>query len=229
LGTAGDYEARQRCFFWKTMSNQSPSMQNPSLLDSVPQDAAEAIVQSLACAIEAKDFRIRRHSERVANYVKQLATAINLPPEEQQLLQHGALLHDIGNIGIADSILLKPGGLSDWEFEEVRMHPIIGETICRPLTTLRSILPLIRSHHEKLDGSGYPDALRGDQISLHVRILAVADVYDTLRCDRAYRGAFGHAEAIDILRREVARGWWQAEIVDLIEGITTPRGDFVQD
>jgi len=206
------------------MSNEPEAAQSPP--SSAPLDAAEAIVQALACAIEAKDFRIRRHSERVASYVGQIAATIELSPAECVTLQHGALLHDIGNIGIADSILLKPGGLSDWEFEEVRMHPIIGETICRPLSSLKNIQPLIRSHHEKMDGSGYPDALSGDQIPLLVRILAVADVYDTLRCDRAYRGAFGHIEAIDILRREVARGWWQAEIVDLLEGITAPQGDF---
>jgi HD-GYP domain-containing protein (c-di-GMP phosphodiesterase class II) len=144
-------------------------------------DDADAIVAALACAIEAKDFRLRRHSDRVAGYALQIAEMMNLAPDERMVLQRGSILHDIGNIGIADSILLKPGGLSDWEFEEVRMHPIIGETICRSLVSLAPVIPLIRSHHEKLDGSGYPDALRGDAIPLLVRVVSVADVYDTLR------------------------------------------------
>ncbi|HEX8551256.1 MAG TPA: HD domain-containing phosphohydrolase [Abditibacteriaceae bacterium] len=189
-------------------------------------DTADAIVASLACALEAKDFRLRRHSDRVAGYALQVGAMMNLGETETAILRHGSILHDIGNIGIADSILLKPGGLSDWEFEEVRMHPIIGETICKPLAALAPVLPLIRSHHEKLDGSGYPDALRGDTIPLLVRIVSVADVYDTLRCDRAYRGAFGHDDAVDILRKEVERGWWQSDIVEMLADITAPQGDF---
>ena len=190
------------------------------------QDSIETIVESLCSAIEAKDFRIRRHSERVARYATQLAEKMGLPEEDRQVLHFGSLLHDIGNIGVADAILLKPGGLSDWEFDEVRMHPLIGEQICRPLLSIKPLLPLIRSHHEKLNGSGYPDGLQGEATPILVRVLAVADVYDTLRSDRAYRGAFGHGQAIDILREEVARGWWQAEIVDLMTNISTPQSDF---
>ena len=189
-------------------------------------DGIVAIVDSLACALEAKDFRLRRHSDRVAGYAAQLGKKLNLSEADSALLHHGSILHDIGNIGIADSILLKPSGLSDWEFEEVRLHPIIGETICRPLKSLAPVLPLIRSHHEKMDGSGYPDALKGEAIPLLVRILSVVDVYDTLRSDRAYRGAFGHEDAVDILRKEAERGWWQMDIVDSLATITAPQGDF---
>lgn len=185
-------------------------------------DSAESIVKSLASTLEAKDFRLRRHSDRVADYVVQIARKMNLCEEECDFLRYGALLHDIGNIGVADSILLNPGSLSDWEMDEVRQHPVVGEGICKPLESLRPILPLIRSHHEKLNGSGYPDALKGEEISLAVCILAVADVYDTLRCDRAYRGAFGHDEAMDILRREAAQGWWHPEVVEMLDQITTP-------
>jgi putative two-component system response regulator len=194
--------------------------------ENATHDSIESIVYALSSAIEAKDFRIRRHSERVAKYTSQLSEKLALGPEDSTILRSGALLHDIGNIGIADSILLKPGGLSDWEFEEVRMHPIIGEQICKPLRTMAPILPLIRSHHEKLNGSGYPDGLKGDEIPLLVRVLAIADVYDTLRSDRAYRGAFGHAQAIDILQEEVARGWWQQDLVDLMASVSAPQGDF---
>jgi HD-GYP domain-containing protein (c-di-GMP phosphodiesterase class II) len=202
---------------------QAEGVAAPTNSKSSEVDQAEAIVVSLANALEAKDFRLRRHSDRVAGYALQLADKLGLSEKDKQTLYHGSILHDIGNIGVADSILLKPSGLSDWEFEEVRMHPKIGETICKPCSTLQDVLPLIRLHHEKMDGSGYPDALKGDEIPLLVRILAVADVYDTLRCDRAYRGAFGHEETVDILRHEVTRGWWQADIVEMLATITTPQ------
>lgn len=217
-----DFLSRSRSIYFQT-DDSTGGAASPQ--DNV-SDGIAAIVTSLACALEAKDFRLRRHSERVANYALQLAEKMHLSAEECALLTHGSILHDIGNIGIADSILLKPSGLSDWEFEEVRLHPIIGETICRPLASLAPVLPLIRSHHEKLDGSGYPDSLKGDDIPLLVRILSVADVYDTLRSDRAYRGAFGHDDAVDILRKEAERGWWQMDIVDTLATITAPQGDF---
>ncbi len=211
-----------------TSFESSPASQAApqSAPQDAPGDSLETVVQALSSAIEAKDFRLRRHSERVARYAKQLAAKMGLSESDIQVLHYGSLLHDIGNIGIADAILLKPGGLSDWEFDEVRMHPLIGEQICRPLLSMAPLLPLLRSHHEKLNGSGYPDGLQGDATPLLVRVLAVADVYDTLRSDRAYRGAFGHEQAIDILREEVARGWWQAEIVDMMTDISTPQSDF---
>ena len=200
----------------------------PDPRGSAAHDTVESIVEALNSAIEAKDFRIRRHSERVAGYTEQFSDQLALLPHERATLRYGALLHDIGNIGIADSILLKPGGLSDWEFDEVRMHPIIGEQICKPLQTLAPILPLIRSHHEKLNGSGYPDGLRGDNIPLLVQMLSVADVYDTLRSDRAYRGAFGHMQAIDILLDEVQRGWWDREIVEMMAAVSTPEDTIIE-
>jgi putative two-component system response regulator len=189
-------------------------------------DGVDAVVQALCSTIEAKDFRIRRHSDRVAKYVLQLADKLGVPETDRNTLYYGALLHDIGNIGIADAILLKPGGLSDWEFEEVRMHPIIGETICKPLQTLQPVLPLIRSHHEKMNGRGYPDGLSGDEIPLLVRVLSIADVYDTLRSDRAYRGAFGHQQAIEILQEEASKGWWQNDLVQILAEISAPQDDF---
>jgi putative two-component system response regulator len=190
-------------------------------------DTIAQTVQALLSATEAKDFRIRRHSERVAGYANQVAEHLQLSDEDRSTLFYGSLLHDVGNIGIADSILLKPSGLSDWEFDEVRLHPIIGEQICKPLRSAQKLLPLIRSHHEKMNGSGYPDNLAGEQIPYLVRILSVIDVYDTLRSDRAYRGAFGHSDAVDILRQEVERGWWQQEVVALLDTLTAPDKDFV--
>ena len=189
-------------------------------------DALEAIVESLMTCIEARDATLRRHSERVARYSDHVALALGLDAEARHQLALGSLLHDIGNIGIPDSILLKPTGLTTWEFNEMRLHPIIGEQICRPLPGLIPALPLVRSHHEKLDGSGYPDGLKGDEIPLVVRLLSVTDVYDTLRCERAYRDAFTHEQALEILEGEAARGWWDAEIVASLENVTAPESDF---
>ncbi len=203
---------------------------HPETIQNVPPnesgDGIESIVEALCSALEAKDFSIRRHSERVARSAIQIAEKMTLPAAERATLRFGALLHDIGNIGIADSVLLKPSGLAEWELEEVRMHPIIGEQICKPLRSMRSLLPLLRSHHEKLNGTGYPDGLAGDAIPLLVKVLAVADVYDTLRSDRAYRGAFGHEQAVRILQQEVERGWWQADIVALMLEVGALQSDF---
>ncbi len=177
-------------------------------------DFLGAIVETLMTAIEARDADLRRHCERVARSALQIALDLELDRVAQHQIYLGALLHDIGNIGIPDSILLKPSALTSWEFDEMKLHSIIGETICRPLPDLALALPLIRSHHEKLDGTGYPDALSGDQIGVAIRVLSVVDVYDTLRCERAYRDAFTHGQAIEILHQEAERGWWDAQIVE---------------
>ncbi len=187
----------------------------------------EGVIESLLTCIEARDATLRRHSERVACYGDHIALALDLEMDARQNLAFGSLLHDIGNIGIPDTILLKPSGLTSWEFHEMSLHPIIGEQICRSLSGLSPMLPLVRSHHEKLDGSGYPDGLKGDEIPLIVRILSVTDVYDTLRCERAYRDAFSHEQAIEILEGEAARGWWDAEIVARLTNVTAPESDFV--
>lgn len=189
-------------------------------------DSVELIVQSLLTAAEARDFRIRPHSERVARYSVEIAEKLGVDEITRHNLYLGSLLHDIGNIGIPDSILLKPTGLADWEFEEMKMHPLIGVQICKSLPSLAGTLPLIRSHHEKLNGSGYPDGLKGDTISLPVRILSVVDVYDTLRSDRAYRSAFAHDDAMQILLKEVDKGWWQKDIVEMLSTLSVSEDDF---
>lgn len=185
-------------------------------------DTLGAIIETLMTAIEARDADLRRHSERVARFAVQVALDLGLDKAAQHQIHLGALLHDIGNIGIPDSILLKPSVLTSWEFDEMKLHGIIGETICRPLPDLAPALSLIRSHHEKLDGTGYPDALSGDQIGVAVRVLSVVDVYDTLRCERAYRDAFTHEQAIEILHQEAGRGWWDAQIVARFAGLNKP-------
>jgi putative two-component system response regulator len=128
-------------------------------------------------------------------------------------VRFGGILHDIGKIGVPDSILNKPGALTDEEFEIMKRHPVIGYEICEPLRSLAGALPLIRHHHEKLDGSGYPDGLSGDDISLPARIMAVTDIYDALTSDRAYRDAMSHGRAAEILRDEAAAGKLDADLV----------------
>ena len=108
----------------------------------------------------------------------------------------------------------------------MKLHPIIGEQICKALVSIAPLRPIIRSHHEKMDGSGYPDGLRGDEIAPFVKILSVADVYDSLRCERAYRSAYGHDEALKILQEEAARGWWNAETVEFLAHMNVPDSDF---
>ena len=191
-----------------------------------PTDSVPNIIEALMTAIEARDFKLRRHSERVAKYAVRIATNMDMDEQSLQNLELGCLLHDIGNIGIPDSILLKPSGLSAWEFDEMKLHTIIGEGICRTLPSLLAALPSVRNHHEKLDGSGYPDKLKGDQIPLAVRILSVTDVYDTLRSERAYRDAFNHEEAIAILREEAKKGWWDESVVNCLAALTAPQSDF---
>ena len=192
---------------------------------SAPENFLQ-VVQSLLMAIEAKDLKLRRHSERVAKYSLNIATQMQLSEAECEQLKCGALLHDIGNIGIPDSILLKPSGLSSMEFDEMKLHPIIGAQIVRPLAAAKALRPLIRNHHEKLDGSGYPDGLSGEEIPLLVRILSVVDVYDSLRSERAYRAAFTHENALEILTQEVERGWWDAQVVELLANIEVAEDDF---
>ncbi len=197
-----------------------------STLTASPNETLEAVVETLMTAIEARDMKLRRHSERVADFADQIAVKLDLDDEARQTLRWGCLLHDIGNIGIPDSILLKPTGLTAWEFDEMKLHTIIGEQICRPIEALAGALPLIRSHHAKLDGSGYPDELSGDEISLAIRILSVCDVYDTLRIERVYRDAFTHEQALEILRKEVGRGWWDGEVVDHLATIAANENSF---
>jgi len=179
----------------------------------------DAVLQALLIALEARELGLRRRAEAVAGLCEHIGAAMQLDEATMQTLRHGALVHDIGNIGIPDSILLKPTGLSEWEFQEVKLHPIIGERILQPLRAFQSVRSLVRSHHEKQDGSGYPDRLSGDSIPSLVRILSVADVYQTLRAERAYRPAYSHQQALEILAAEAERGWWDTAVVSILQSL----------
>jgi cyclic di-GMP phosphodiesterase len=183
------------------------------LNDYIDQQA-KSVVLSLARSIEAKDSLSGGHSERMAAYAVQLGEKIGLQEEELEELRIACLLHDIGKVAVPDNILLKPGPLDAEEMETVRQHPVIGERICAPLMSLRGVSQIIRHHHERMDGSGYPDGLHGEQIPIKARILQIADVYDALVTDRPYRAALSCDEALQILEQEVMQGWIDASLVN---------------
>jgi putative two-component system response regulator len=158
-----------------------------------------------------------------------MATRLGLSNEQRLALRRAGTVHDIGKIAVPEHILVKKGPLTDSEWAVMREHPIIGERICAPLKSFRYVLPIIRSHHEKLDGSGYPDGLKGDQIPLTARILQIADVYDALATERSYRRALPPEEAFAIMRDEVRRGWWDGEMVNEFERMMNATAFHFQD
>ncbi|MBF0619686.1 MAG: HD domain-containing protein [Candidatus Omnitrophica bacterium] len=159
------------------------------------------VIQSLVRIVEAKDHYTRGHSERVAEYSSKIAVQMGFTPEEVEMLEQVAVLHDIGKLAIRDDILNKPGKLNDEEWEIVRNHPLIGEDILRPVSLTPEMLAIVRGHHERYDGKGYPDGLRGERINIFSQILSVADAYDAMTSSRAYRSALGALEALAEIER----------------------------
>jgi putative two-component system response regulator len=178
------------------------------------RDSAEAVVFAFARVVEAKSPYTHGHSERVAAYALSLAAEVNVPEEQWETLRKGALLHDIGKVSVPDAILDKPETLTTAEFEIMKQHTVQGARIAEPLRSVRDAVPMIRWHHERLDGRGYPDGLFGAAIPLLVRVLSVADVYDSLASARPYRAAIPHAQCLEILRRDAAGGGLDPELVD---------------
>ncbi len=188
-------------------------LRTKSLVDELEQ--AENVLVSLANALDAKDTYTRGHSERVARYSEALGAAVGLGRLECRNLLRAGLLHDIGKIGTNLEYLHKPGPLTTEEYAEVKKHPVVGFEICRPLRTMAPLLDLIRGHHERLDGRGYPDALRGDAIPVSLRCLTIADVYDAITSDRSYRKALPRDRAFKMMSEEASVGMWDARLVDL--------------
>lgn len=175
---------------------------------------AESMLVMLGLTVEAKDLYTKGHCDRLRSYSVALGQALGLPPEDLSALARGGFLHDVGKIGIPDSILLKPTALTEPEWAVMWEHPVIGERICLSLRSLKPVLPIIRHHHERWDGSGYPDGLAGEAIPLTARILQVVDIFDALTTARPYKPAFSHPAAIRALRDEVAIGWRDARVVE---------------
>jgi putative two-component system response regulator len=173
-------------------------------------ERAELVLMTLGRSIEARDPFTNGHCERLSDRAVTLSRRAGFPEDEIEALRIAGFVHDIGKVAVPDAILLKPGPLTGEEQGVMRLHPETGEAICRPLKTFASILPIIRHHHERLDGSGYPDSLRGDQIPRTARVLSIVDVYDALTERRPYRTALPPGRAVEILKEEVDAGYWDA-------------------
>jgi putative two-component system response regulator len=174
------------------------------LIDAL--DSAESAFMALALTIEARDPMTNGHCERLAHHAVLLGQTMGLPTEELHALHRGGYLHDVGKVGVPDAVLLKPGPLTPSEFNLMKKHPEIGDTLCAPLQSLRNVRPIIRCHHERLDGSGYPAGLKGDEVPLLAQIVGIVDVYDALTSQRPYRGALPPEMAARHLLREVEQG-----------------------
>lgn len=174
---------------------------------------SETVVYSFARAVDAKSPFTRGHSDRVTQYALALAQRINLSPAELDVVRRGALMHDIGKICIPDAILNKPGPLTSDEYEVVRRHPMQGVQMVAPLESVQDTIPIIRWHHERMDGRGYPDGLEGENIPLLARLVAVADVYDALRSDRPYRAGMAHERCVAVLKSDAAGGGLDPRLV----------------
>jgi putative two-component system response regulator len=177
-------------------------------------DSAESVILSLALTIEARDGTTDGHCQRLAGYAAALGTAVGLESHEIAALQLGGYLHDIGKVGIADNILLKPGPLTPDEYERMKQHTVIGDRLCGELRSLRRVRPIVRHHHERQDGSGYPDNLHGEAVPLLAQIMGVVDVFDALTTSRPYKGALSIERANQILLDEVERGWRRQDLVE---------------
>lgn len=177
-------------------------------------DSAESVILSLAMTIEARDGTTDGHCQRLAGYAAALGSAVGLEAQEIAALRLGGFLHDIGKVGIPDSILLKPDRLTAAEYEQMKQHTIIGDRLCGELRSLRRVRPIVRHHHERQDGSGYPDGLKGDDIPLLAQIMGVVDVFDALTTPRPYKEALAIEQANRMLLEEVDRGWRSRALVE---------------
>ncbi len=182
------------------------------------------VLLSLASVLEAKDPYTRGHSARVGELAARLAQEVGLPPALCDQMRIAGLLHDIGKVGVPERVINKPGHLTEDEFLTIMTHPASGESICRRLRTVHSVLPMIRFHHERYDGKGYPDHLKGEEIPLGARILALADAFDALTSDRSYRRRVPKDEALQILARETVEGHWDPAIYAALAAMIRKEG-----
>lgn len=176
-------------------------------------DHAEQVLFSIARTVESRDPNTGDHCERLVKLGKAFGEFLGLSRTEIRDLMWGGYLHDIGKVGIPDAILLKPGKFTPEEWKIMQQHVLIGEKICQPLRTMRGVIPIIRCHHERWDGTGYPDGLAGDQIPFLAQVFQVIDIYDALTSERPYKKALTPEEALTILEEETAKGWRNPELV----------------
>jgi putative two-component system response regulator len=180
-------------------------------------ERAESVLFTLARSIEGKDPYTHGHCERLSDYSARLGEHLGLSEDQIVALRRAGVVHDVGKIAVPDAILLKPSSLTQDEWKLIKEHPVVGERICAPLKSFRFVLPIIRHHHEKFDGSGYPDGLQGEDIPVTARALQIVDVYDALTTDRPYKHAFSITDALQTMKQEVAKGWWDPHVFDEFE------------
>ncbi len=178
---------------------------------------SENVLVTLAESIEGKDPYTEGHCERLSHYATALGTRMGLSENYINALRRAGAVHDIGKVAVPDSILQKPGPLTAEEWAVMQQHPVVGERICGNLQSFRLVTPIVRYHHERGDGSGYPDGLKGTQIPITARVLQVVDVYDAITTKRPYKEAGSHEEAMQALYDEVAAGWWDRDVVNEFE------------
>ena len=180
---------------------------------------AGSVLLSLARSIEEKDPYTEGHCERLADYAVRLGQRLGLSGESIHALRIGGVVHDVGKVTVPNDILLKPGRLARAEMKILREHPVVGERICAPLRSFRHVLPIIRHHHERMDGRGYPDGLRNGRIPLTARILQTVDIYDALTTNRPYRKAFSSEKALAVMHKEAKRGWRDDALIKEFENL----------
>jgi putative two-component system response regulator len=182
-------------------------------------DSAASIITTLATMIEARDGYTEGHCHRMANYATAVGRALGVGAGDLQALHRGGFLHDIGMLAISPTVVLRAGPLEPEEFERVKSHTVVGDELCRGLRSLQSVRPIVRHHHERLDGSGYPDGLRGHQIPLIAQIIGAVDAYDAVTHQRPYQRTRSSEEAVQLLREQVACGWRDPLIIDTFAGL----------
>jgi putative two-component system response regulator len=176
-------------------------------------DSASAIISTLAVMVETRDGHSEGHCHRMAHYATALGRAIGLGEGDVQALYRGGFLHDIGMLAIPDSLLRTPGPLKPEEYELIRSHTVVGDELCGRLRALQAIRPIVRSHHERQDGSGYPDGLKGDEVPLLAQIIGIVDAFDAITSKRAYNQEQPAAIALTVLQRQVELGWRREDLV----------------
>jgi len=182
-------------------------------------ETADSVLCTLGLIVEGRDPYTEGHCERLATRAAELGRHLGLDEDSIVALQRGGYLHDLGKVAVPDAVLKKGSNLTLQEWEIMKRHPVTGENICKPLKSLRLVLPIIRHHHEHSDGSGYPDGLRASEIPLLPRVLQVVDVYDALRTARPYKPAQSHDQAAQTMREEALQGLWDAELVSEFFGM----------
>jgi putative two-component system response regulator len=176
-------------------------------------ESAESVIMSLALTVEARDSYTNGHCHRLATYATALGAELSMSPEDMSALRRGAYLHDVGKIGIPDAVLLKPATLTDAEFSVMQRHAIIGDALCGDMRSLAPVRAIVRHHHERLDGSGYPDGLTGDETPIVAQIVGIVDAYDAMTTDRPYRGARSARVACAELSADASRGKFDLTLV----------------